>query len=190
MNILGYLIILLGGAFLIGAAIFFDRRGTPTFVNLLPHQRGVIFRQGKPLRDVGSGKHRVWSGTELLVHGDVRPISVTFENQVVTLQDGFAAAYGFSANAQVVDIRKAVYSARDYTQIPAAVLLRCARLHLNASNANSLKMERDSIVKRMGEDAKVRLKKDGFDLISFRLGQLVIGTTQAPQSQPAQHVDE
>jgi len=120
----------------------------------------------------------------------VRPISVTFENQVVTLQDGFAAACGFSANAQVVDIREAVYSARDYTQIPAAVLLRCARLHLNASNANSLKMERDSIVKRMGEDAKVRLKKDGFDLISFRLGQLVIGTTQAPQSQPAQHVDE
>lgn len=184
MNILGYLILLLGGGFLVGAALFFDRRGTPTFVNLLPHQRGVLFRQGKPLRDVGPGKHRVWSGTELLVHGDVRPISVTFENQVVALQDGFAAAYGFSASAQVTDIRKALYSARDYTQVPVAVLLRCTRRHLNACRGDSLKMGKEALVNRITEDAKSRLSKAGFELVSYRLGQLAVGTVQPPQKPP------
>ena len=188
MSILFALFIMLGTALLIGLALLFDRRGTPTVVNLLPYQRGVLFRHGKPLRDVGSGKHRVWSGSELLVHGDIRPISVTFENQVVALQDGFAALYGFSASAQVNDIRKAMYSARDYSQIPAFVLLRCVRRYLNQSNSNSLKAERDAIVKRIEDESKSQLKNFGFELINFRLGQLAIGTTQPPQNQSARTI--
>jgi regulator of protease activity HflC (stomatin/prohibitin superfamily) len=168
---------------LIALGIYFDRRGKPTNVTLLPYQRGVLFRMGLPLRDVGPGNHRVWTGTELLVHGDTRPISVNFENQVVALQDGFAALYGFSASAQVQDMRKAIYSARDYTNVPAFVLLRCARRHLNLSSAASIKAGKDAIVTRIGEEAKTRLGAAGFSLVSFRLTQLAIGTTQAPAPQ-------
>jgi len=181
----GYLIIVLGGGFLIGAALYFDRRGKPTIVNLLPYQRGVLFRDGKPLRDVGPGKHRVWSGTELLVHGDIRPISVNIENQVVALQDGLAALYGFSASAQVSDIRSAIYAARDYSQIPASVLLRCTRRHLNSCNSSSLKLEKEAIANRITTEAKTHLQKSGFELLSYQLGQLALGTAQPPSNQPA-----
>lgn len=181
----GYLIIILGGGFLIWAALYFDRRGKPTIVNLLPYQRGVLFRQGKPLRDVGAGKHRVWSGTELLVHGDTRPISVNLENQVVLLQDGLAVLYGFSASAQVTDIRSAIYAARDYSQIPISILARCTRRHLNACGSGNLKTEKDAIINRIMEEAKSRLQKSGFELLSYRLGQLALGTTQPPPAEPA-----
>lgn len=170
---------------LIGVVVYFDRWGKPTTVVLLPYQRGVLFRRGIPLRDVGPGKHRVWSGTEILIHADVRPVSVNYENQVVALQDGFAALYGFSATAQVCDIRKAIYCARNYSQLPAAVLLRCTRLHLNASSKSALSVEKQAIVDRITKEAKARLEQSGFELLSFRLTQLAVGTTQLPESQPA-----
>jgi len=152
---------------------------------LLPHRRGVLYKRGKPVRDVGPGKYRVWAGSELLVHGDVRPISVNYENQVVALPDGFAAMYGFSASVQVRDIRKAVYSARDYSQVPAAVLLRCARRQIHLTSPGSLKMDKEGIANRISREAKAKLEAAGFDLISFNLPQLAIGTTQ-PIVNPSQ----
>lgn len=165
---------------------YFQRRGKPTTVSLLPYHRGVLFRMGLPVRDVGPGKHRVWSGTELLVHGDVRPISVNYENLVVALQDSSAALYGFSASAQVQDIRKAIYCARDYTHVPTFILLRCARRHLNGCSGAAIKLEREAIISRIGEDAQKRLAALGFSLISFRMTQLLVGTSpqQAPQTTP------
>ena len=185
MTLLDFTLFFLVVGVLMALAIYLTVRGKPTIVNLLPYQRGVLFRKGKPLRDVGPGKHRVWSGNELLVHGDARPISITYENQVVLLQDGFAALYGFSASAQVTDIRKAIYSARDYSQVPASVLLRCSRRHLNASTRNALKIEKEAIASRIMEEAKTRLLKFGFELLSYRLGQLAVGTVQPAQNQPA-----
>lgn len=39
-------------------------------------------------------------------------------------------------------------------------------------------MEKDALVNRIGEDAKARLSAAGFNLISFRMSQLVIGKLQ------------
>jgi SPFH domain / Band 7 family len=169
----------------IAGVVLLSQRGKRTTVVLLPHQRGVLYRRGKPVRDVGPGKYRVWAGSELLVHGDVRPISVNYENQVVALTDGFAAMYGFSASVQVRDIRKAIYSARDYTQVPTAVLLRCARRQIHLTSSGSLKMDREGIANRISREAKAKLDAAGFDLISFNLPQLAIGTTQ-PAVNPTQ----
>jgi hypothetical protein len=163
---------------IIAMVIYFEIRGKPTTVTLLPYQRGILFKRGFPVRDVGPGKHRVWTGTELLVHGDMRPITVNYENRVVSLKDGLVALHGFSASVQVQDVRKAIYSARDYTSIPPSVLLRCTRRHLNACSGKSLNLERDTVVNRIAEDAKARLNTVGFKLISFRITQLVIGTPQ------------
>ena len=185
MTALGMWFFVLLWAVAIVAVLYFVRRGNPTAVNLLPYQRGVLFRKGLPLRDVGPGKHRVWTGAELLVHADTRPISIVFENQVVALRDGFAALYGFSASAQIHDLRKALYSARDYTQVPPFILLRCVRRELNAATSTSLRLEKEATAQRISDAAKNRLAALGFDLLSFRLTQLQVGTQQAPtQSVP------
>lgn len=162
------------------------RRGKLTTVALLPYQRGVLYRNGLPVRDVGPGKHRVWAGSELLVHCDVRPISVNFENQVVAMSDGAAALYSFSASVQARDVRKVLYTARDYTQVPAATLLRCTRRHLHLSSASGLKMDMDGVVNRISMESKARLETLGFDLISFRIPQFNIGSLQPtnPQAGP------
>jgi hypothetical protein len=168
---------------LLGLIIYFSRRGKLTTVTLLPYQRGVLFKWGKPARDVGPGKYRVWAGSELLVHGDVRPISVNYENLVVALDEGFSAVYGFSASVNVRDMRKAIYSARDYTQVPPAVLLRCARRRLHVTPASSLKMNQAAVAGQISEDAKVKLERTGFELISFRLTQLALAGPHSASSQ-------
>jgi regulator of protease activity HflC (stomatin/prohibitin superfamily) len=185
MTALGLWFFVLCWAVAIVVVLYFVKRGNPSAVNLLPYQRGVLFRKGRPFRDVGPGKHRVWTGTELLVHADTRPISVAFENQIVALRDGFAALYGFSASAQIRDLRKALYSARDYTQVPPFILLRCARRELNFATSTSLRLEKEAAAQRISDTAKSRLAALGFDLLSFRLTQLQVGTQQSPtQSAP------
>jgi SPFH domain / Band 7 family len=158
-------------------------RGKLTSVTLLPYQRGILFRKGSPVRDVGPGKHRVWAGSELLVLGDTRPITVNYEKQVVGLKDGLLALYGFSASAEVQDIRKAIYSARNFTEVPPAVLLQCTRRHLNACSGRSINLEKDAVANRIAEDAKARLSKAGFRLVSYRITQLAVGVPQTPATQ-------
>ncbi len=180
MNFLGFVVIFLFWALILGVAIYFVHRGKVTYVSLLPYQRGILFSRGLPGKEVGPGKHRVWSGTELLVHADTRPITVNYENQVVSLQDGFAAMYGFSGSAQIRDLRKVLYSAGNYTQLPSFVFLRCARSHLGLCSSSALKMDKESVVNRITEDIKARLASAGFELLSFRLTQFVLGTVQQP----------
>jgi hypothetical protein len=179
MNWLGFVMLFAFWAVVISALVYLARRGKLTYVNLLPYQRGILFRNGLPVKDVGPGKHRVWSGTELLVHADTRPVTVNYENQVVSLQDGFAALYGFSGSAQIRDLRKVLYCARDYTQVPAFTFLRCARHELNACTSGALKLNKDAVAQKISEDAKARLASSGFELLSFRLTQFAIGTVQA-----------
>ena len=151
-------------------------RGRRTTVTLLPYQKGILYRKGFPVGDVGPGKHRVWAGTELIVHGDTRPITVNYEKLIVGLRDGLAALYGFSANVQVQDMRKAIYSARNYPEAPPTVLLRCARRYLSAASGRTLNAE--SVANQISEDARKRLETAGFNLISFRITHLATGTPQ------------
>ena len=170
-------------AWMIVQLVYLGPRGKRTTVTLLPYQRGILFRKGLAVRDVGPGKHRVWAGSELLVHGDTRPITVNYEKQVVGLKDGFLALYGFSASVEVQDIRKAIYSARNFTEVPPAVLLRCTRKQLNGCSGRSINLEKDTVVNRISEDAKGRLSKAGFKLVSYRITQLAIGVPQTPAAQ-------
>jgi len=172
----------------VGAAVTLARRGKLTTVTLLPYQRGLLYRKGLPVREVGPGKHRVWAGSELLVHCDVRPITVNYENQLVALSDGAAALYTFSASVQARDIRKVLYAARDYTQVPAATLLRCARRQLHLSSVGALKMDMNGIADRISKEAKSKLDAAGFDLVSFRVPQFNLGSVQQtnPQAAPPQ----
>jgi hypothetical protein len=185
-SLIFFAVFLLFWGAVLAAGTMLYRRGKFTTVALLPYQRGVLYKQGLPVRDVGPGKHRVWAGSELLVHCDTRPISVNFENQVVAMSDGAAVLYSFNATVQARDVRKVLYTARDYTQVPAATLLRCARRHLHLCSAGMLKMDMGGVVSRISMEAKARLDALGFDLVSFRIPQFNIGTLQQvnPQAGP------
>lgn len=148
--------------------------GWPTSVTLLQYQSGVLYRKGYPVRDVGPGRVRVWTGIEKVILVDTRPIPVSFENRAVALTDGQTAVFGFSGNADVSDARKALYSAQNLNQVPAYVLLVCSRAVLNQQSGANLKIGQNLIEEQIAGQAKARLKEQGFNLLSFRLSQLSI----------------
>jgi hypothetical protein len=149
-------------------------KGRPTSSTLLEYQRAVLYRQGLPVKEVGSGRYRVWTRREKLVIVDARPIQVTFENQGVALRDGSTAVYGISGTARVQDARKAIYCARNYSQVPSFVLLCCTRLILNGLTASQLRSSKDTVVEEIISRAKPRLAAAGFELLAFRLSQLSV----------------
>src|SRR5262249_31883169 len=106
-NVLGLLLPIVIAAALIA---LFLKKGKPVRVNLMEYQRGVLYKKGLPVKEVGGGSHWVWSGTQKLIHADTRPRSVGYEKQLVALQDGSSAVYGFLASVQMKDVRKAIYS--------------------------------------------------------------------------------
>jgi SPFH domain / Band 7 family len=159
--------------------------GWPTTVNLLPYQAGTLYRKGLPVRDVGPGRVRVWAGVEKVIIVDTRTIPVSFENRAVALTDGQTAIYGFSASAEVRDARKALYSAQNFSQVPAYVLLVCSRAVLNQRASGDLTVNQGAIEAEMNKCAKARLESQGFNLLSFRLTQLSIaGPPPQPMDKP------
>lgn len=149
-------------------------RGGLSSITLLEYQRAVLYRRGLPVREVGPGRHRLWTGREKLVTVDNRPIQVSFENQGVALRDGSTAVYGITATARVQDTRKAIYCARNYNQMPSFVLLCSTRLVLNGLTASQLAGSKDVVVEEIINRAKQRLADAGLELLAFRFSQLSV----------------
>ena len=166
----------------LGLLLLFRRYlGWPTSFMLLQHQRGILYRRGKPAHEVAAGRHRVWTGVEKILFLDIRPISASFENRAVTLADGSTAVYGFSGSAEVDDVRKVLYSAGNYNEMPAFVLLCCARSVLNSQMSAGLTGRQAALVEQVIGQAKPRLAEAGFRLLNFRITQLGIASA-APTS--------
>jgi hypothetical protein len=149
----------------------------PSSFTLLEHQRGVLYRRGKPLREVGAGRHRVWVGIEKILFMDTRPVLVSFENRAVALTDGATALYGFSGSAEVEDVMKALYSSGNFEEMPAFVLLCCARLVLNGQSSIALAAKQGAITDEIVNRAKPRLAAAGFRLLNFRMTQLSLAAS-------------
>lgn len=162
--------------------------GWPTIVTLLQYQRGILYRRGHPVRDVGPGRLRVWAGKEKVIIVDTRAIPVSFENRAVALTDGQTAIFGFSGNVDVSDARKALYSAQNFSQVPAYILLVCSRTALNQHASADLKFGHTLIEQEITNQAKARLATLGFNLLSFRLTQLSIaGPPPQPEGKSTQN---
>lgn len=174
----------------LGSMLLFRRYGRSTTVTLLSYQRGLLYRRGQPIRECGAGRHRVNTGVEILIHMDLRPISVNYENRAVSLRDGHIAVYGVLASARVRDVRKAMYSARNYAHVPPAAVLRCTRKQLGAHSADSLRAQQSAIANQITEKIKARLDESGFELLSFRLTQLNIRTLRSSGPQSTQDLSQ
>jgi SPFH domain / Band 7 family len=145
--------------------------GRPAFFNLLEYQSAVLYRRGLRVRAVGSGRHLVYTGIEKLMILDTRPIQVSFEDQCVSLSDGWSAVYTISGSARVRDAWKAIYSAADYHDVPAYVFLCSSRLVLNGCNSIQLRTNMDAVEEEIARTAKSRLESAGLELLSCKLPQ-------------------
>jgi len=154
-----------------------SRLGRPAKVTLLEYQRGIRYRRGLARDEVGPGQHWSWTGFEKTIFLDTRPIALSYQNQVVTLSDGFTAIYGFSASVEVRSVRKALYSSQAYSQMPAFVLLSCMRTVLSESDSKRVRISQQNISNEITERARTRLDAAGFVLASFRMGQLGIAAS-------------
>jgi uncharacterized membrane protein YqiK len=150
--------------------------GFPSTFRLLPYQVGLLFRRGLPVRELGPGSHRVFPGSEKILFLDNRPIQVNVENRAVILADGAAVVYGFTASAQVVDVKKATYASSNYNHLPSFKTLCAVRAALNHCKASRIVAGRAEIQEEIAANCKSRLAAVGFELLSFRITQLNIAS--------------
>jgi hypothetical protein len=169
-------------ALVVGITLLRKYFGKPTNVTLLPYQRGVLYKKGIPVRELGPGTLRVWAGMEKVIVIDTRPIQLSFENRAVALTDGTTAVYGFSGSVEIRDLRKALYSSQNYNQIPAYVFLCCSRMVLNACSSGQIKTSQGTIEQEISDKARERLGSQGFELQSFRLTQLALAAPAPPRA--------
>jgi hypothetical protein len=174
----------IGWAMLIGLIVRRRYTGNPTALTLLQYQGGVLYKRGLPVREVHAGKHRVWVPMEKIMILDKRPNMVSFENRAVSLTDGATALYGFSASAEIQELSKALYSARNYNEVPAYVFLCCTRSVLNNCASGNLLSRQDSLTTEIASKAKARLAVAGFEFQSFRFTHLSIAAPPATPISP------
>jgi len=163
--------------------------GKPSFVTLLEYQQGVLYRKGRPVRDLGPGRIRVWPAIEKVIIVDARTIPIIVENRAVTLVDGMTAVYGLSGSAQVKDAHKALYSAQSFSEVPIFVSLCCSRSVLNACTSSQL-MNQRAVEEQISQQAKLKLESQGFGLLTFRLTQLSVAMpSEEPDEDPTETVE-
>lgn len=173
--------VLLCFAFLLGILALRIFAGWWVSATLVEYQRGVLFRRGLPIREVGPGRYRVWTALEKIMILDTRPVQVSYENQNVILRDGSSALYSLSASARVENAQKALYAASNYNHVPAFILLCSARFILNESTSAYLLSSRDAVVSQIVTRAKPELQAAGFELLSFRLTEVSLAQQRVLQ---------
>ena len=148
--------------------------GLPSSHSLLPYQGGIFYKRGRPVREVGPGKHWVIAGSQKILFVDKRPVQVSAESRAVTLADGTTAIYGFAASAQIQDVKKALYASCISSQIPAFVTLSVVRSVLNHSLADDVRTGQAAVADRVILMSREKLATAGYELLSFRFTQLSI----------------
>lgn len=166
---------------IIGLNLYRTRFGLPSSYSLLPFQAGVLYRSGRPVRELGPGHHRVSVGRERAILVDTRPIQVSVQNRIVALTDGATAVYGFSASAEVRDVKKAIYAAAKYSQIPSFITLCVTRGVLNRCQTDQIKIAQSAVSERVTAECRSRLAEAGFGLLSFQFTKMNIAV---PPQQP------
>ena len=150
------------------------RIGLPTSHTLLPFQSGILYKRGRPAREVGPGRHRVFLGSQKIIFLDIRPIQVKADHRAVALADGVTAVYGFAASAKVRDAKKAIYASATYSQLPAFVTLCVTRGVLGRCSADQIRIGQAALTEQIITACKARLAATGFELLSFRFSELLV----------------
>jgi hypothetical protein len=148
--------------------------GWPSHHTLLPFQAGILYRRGRPLRELGPGRHRVFLGIEKIIFLDKRPINVNVDRRAVLLADGGTAIYSFAASAELRDVRKAIYASATYSQLPAFVTLCVVRARISECTSSGFRGVEAALMEEMTAKCRSRLEAAGFELLSLRLTSLEI----------------
>jgi hypothetical protein len=143
------------------------RFGSWQTLTLLPYQSGILFRRGVRSGEV-QGKVKVRVPFEKVIILDKRLAPISIEGMLVTLRDGGIAVYGFSGMAELKDTGKAMYSARNYNDVPVYLLICCARTVLNGCTTSRVRTGGDGIAREIAALASPKFEDSGFGLTSFR----------------------
>jgi hypothetical protein len=141
---------------------------------LSEYQRGIIYRYGHPLKDVGPGIHKVRLGRDHLVVVDIRPEGFDRNLTAVSTLDGRTAVYSLAGKIQVQDVRKAIYCARNHQQAALAKTISTVRRMLNDYESEDIRRYTQTVCDNIAEAVQDSVGKIGMAVLDFRLNQLQI----------------
>ncbi len=177
---IGWLVITVLCVFFFGLLFLSDYSKKRSQHTLMEYQRGAFFRKGVFVREVGAGVHKVFLGRDYIVYGDGRPISFNFDRQTVALRDGSFAQYSFFALAEIRDFKKALFSARNYSEVPYYIVRRELRAAIFALDSGTFSIGRQSIEDAVRKRMEQYLEPSGFGLTEFRLTDLHLNESAPP----------
>lgn len=158
-----------------------------THVIVMEYERGVVFRKGLPFKDVGPGRYAIIREREFLVRIDVRPKTVSAEQQAVGMQDGRFAVYSLFASTSISDPRKAMYSARDYNEVPIYAVRRRSRSAIASQTAASLSIGVSGLTSMIAKEVSQDLQRTGMRLDEFKITRFEV--RQLTSNEPKESSD-
>jgi regulator of protease activity HflC (stomatin/prohibitin superfamily) len=163
-----------GCGFLAWLIYLFITRARNRWHILSEYQRGIIYRYGKPFKDVGPGIHKLRIGRDYLVFIDVRPEGFNRDLTAVSTLDGRTAVYSVAGKIQVQDVRKAIYCARNYQQAALAKTISMVRRMLNDYESEDIRRHTQAVCDNITQAVQDSVGKIGMAVFDFRLNQLQI----------------
>jgi len=141
---------------------------------LSEHERGIIYRHGKPFQDAGPGTYKLRIGRDFLVVVDTRPVAFDRDQAAVSTLDGRTALYSVAGKTQIQDVRKAIYCARNSHQAALAKTVATVRRMLNDYGSEDIRFHTQTVCDNITQAICDSVGELGMAVSDFRLNQLRI----------------
>jgi regulator of protease activity HflC (stomatin/prohibitin superfamily) len=147
-------------------------RGQVISTTIFEYERGLRFSRGKFHGELGPGLYRYLKTYTAIRKLDVRPVQLPVNGQEVLTRDGVAVKISLSATYQVLDARKAVFSAENHVTALYTELQQALRAVVSATDAETLLASRADLGARLLEVCKSHAVTLGLELQALAVRDL------------------
>jgi regulator of protease activity HflC (stomatin/prohibitin superfamily) len=151
------------------------REATLGAVTIYEYERGLLYRRGRFLRELGPGRYRLWPFTHRRIFiVDLRRASVQVVNQKLLTADQITVTLNLVADYEIADAPAAVHKVADFRTHLYEDLQLSARQTVGASPVDDLLRERTRINGQILEGVRPLAEGYGLRVLQAAIKDLIL----------------
>jgi Membrane protease subunits, stomatin/prohibitin homologs len=148
------------------------------YVTVREAEVGLLYEDGRYVRTLGPGRHRVtgrpWSGKQEVVRVDRRRQSLAVQGQEMLTADSLSVRLNVAAEYRVVDAATALHTAQSYAAALYSALQLVLRDEVQARTLDELLADRSALSAELRDRVRPEAEALGLELVSAGVKDIVL----------------
>jgi len=140
------------------------------------YERGLLFKDGKFVRDLESGVHHFWKNSEAIsvLKADLRQLNLEISGQEILTRDKAALRVNFNLKYRVTDIQKALVTNKDYEKQLYVLSQLALREYIGALTLDEMLSKKDSVSAYITEHVSTGAEALGVQVLAAGIRDVIL----------------